>query len=197
MLKIVKALMLSLLLLCGCAHSGGQGGPGMIVTFASLKKGVSIYIKSARLPSGAAFAHAGSFGPNKEWRNGGKTMGAAPDGRELPEWVEFEWQEPAYPELKRSEFLNREAYSKAVEEKFRALPLMKERVPVRGRVPTEAIEEVLQSKRDAPRGKLPEKSLWVYFVWTDDGIKLRWEVYRKAQAPGEQSVLRSGGDPLP
>ncbi|MEW6707800.1 MAG: hypothetical protein AB1430_23390 [Pseudomonadota bacterium] len=187
MLKTIKALLLTLFLpLCGCVHAGAPAGPGMIVTFASLKKGVSVAIKSARLPNGAAFAHAGSFGPNKEWKGGGATMGAAPDGRELPEWVEFEWIEPVYPED-----------SKQTLEEYRALPRHKQRVLIRGRVPQEAVEEVMQAKRNAPRGSLPEKTLWVYFVWTDDGIKFRWEVYREPKAPGEASVSRSGGDALP
>jgi hypothetical protein len=82
-------------------------------------------------------------------------------------------------------------------EEFRALPRERQRVLIRERVPQDAIEEVLQSKRDAPRGKLPEKMLWVYLVWTDEGIKFRWQVERTPQAPGEIRVLRAGGDTLP
>jgi hypothetical protein len=157
----------------------------MIVTYSSLKKGVSIDMKAAHMQSGQAFAHGGSFGPSRRWQSGA-TMGAAPDGRQLPEWVEFEWSEPVYPEDRKQTL-----------EEYRALPRHRERVYIRDRVPIEAVEEVIQSKRDAPRGKLPEKMLWVYLVWTDDGIKVRWEVYREPQAPGEMGVLRAGGDPLP
>jgi hypothetical protein len=199
MIKSLKTLLLAALLslTTGCLPVYVQPGPGMIVTFTSLKKGVSIYIESARLPSGAAFPDAGSFGPDKNWFNSGKTMGAAPDGRQLPEWVEIEWQEPQYPEQKPEDFPSREAYSHAVREKFQRLPNKTQRVFIRDRVPQEAIEEVLQSKRDAPRGKLPEKMLWVYLVWTDDGIKFRWQVEREPQAPGEPRVLQAGGDVLP
>jgi hypothetical protein len=188
MIKSLKILLLAALLpwTTGCLPVNAQPGPGMIVTFTSLKKGVSIDIESARLPSGAAFPDAGSFGPDKNWFNSGKTMGAAPDGRQLPEWVEFEWSEPVYP-----------PDPKQTLEEYRALPKKKQRVEIRDRVPQEAIEEVLQSKRDAPRGKLPEKMLWVYLVWTDDGIKFRWQVEREPQGPGEPRVLQAGGDALP
>jgi hypothetical protein len=158
----------------------------MIVTFVSLKKGVSIAIKNAQQQSGQAFPHAGSFGPNKGWRSSGATMGAAPDGRQLPEWVDFEWSEPVYPEDRNQSL-----------EEYRALPRQHQRVLIRERVPQDAVEEVLQSKREAPRGKLPEKMLWVYLVWTDEGIKFRWQVERTPQAPGEIRVLRAGGDELP
>lgn len=158
----------------------------MIVTYVSLKKGVRVNMRSAQLPSGRDFPHGGSFGPNKSWHASGKTMGASPDGRQLPEWIEFDWIERPYPENP----------NETVEE-YRALPRYQQRVYVRDRVPQSVVEEVLQSKRDAPPGKLPEKKLWVYLVWTDDGIRMRWQLERLPQAPGEISVLRQGGDALP
>ena len=113
MMKRIGILLLALALPCttACQHLGTQPGPGMIVNYSSLKNGIRIYIKSARLPNGQAFPHAGSVGgrgwpfPNgNPWWNTGATMGAAPDGRQLPEWVEFVWQEPTYPSLQREDF---------------------------------------------------------------------------------------------
>ncbi len=111
-------------------------------------------------------------------------MSVVPDGQQLPEWVEFEWSEHIYGQ----------EYSR---EEMRALPRYKQRVMIRDRVPFEAVEEVIQSKRDTPRGKLPEKMLWMYFVWTDDGVKFRWQVERTQPTREQPRVLREGGDPLP
>ena len=165
----------------------------MIVTFTSLTQGRSISVKSARLPNGKPFSNPGSIGGIRpaNWRNSGKTFGASGDNRELPEWVEFEWQEPGYPSLRRSDYPSRQEFAKAVEEKFRDLPIKTERVFVRDRVPQDVIQQVIQSRRDAPTGKLPDKKLWVYFVWTDLGIKFHWRLIS-----GSSTELRSGGDDL-
>ncbi len=108
-------------------------------------------------------------------------MGAAPDGRELPDWVEFTWREPPYP-----------ADEKQSLDEYRALPQHTSRVPVRSRVPQDAIDEVIESNRRTERGKLPDKMLWVYFIWYEDGIKFRWKL--KSDCCG---LLREGGDELP
>jgi len=104
-------------------------------------------------------------------------MGAAPDGRELPEWVEFEWTEPKYEE-------------KHTREQLLAMLVKKARVPVRSRVPQDVIAEVMEAKRNREPHKLPEKMLWVYFIWYEDGIKFRWRLTSKCC--GE----RSGGDEI-
>ena len=197
MIRRIGILLLVLVLPCttACQHLTQQPGPGMIVTYSSLKNGVGIYIKSARLPSGQAFPHAGSVGgrgwpfPNgNPWWNTGKTMGAAPDGRQLPEWVEFEWIESVYPEDPAQSL-----------EQFRALPHHTQRVLVRDRIPKEVVDEVIASKLRAPPNRLPDRSLWVYFAWTNEGIKMRWslESYTKNENTrygGTTRLLRSGGD---
>ncbi len=106
-------------------------------------------------------------------------MGAAPDGRELPEWVEFVWSEPVYPEEPKQTL-----------EEYRALPQKTERVPVRSRVPQDVVAEVMEAKRNREPHKLPEKMLWVYFIWSEDGIKLRWRLTSKC------CDERSGGDEI-
>lgn len=167
----------------------------MIVHYSSLKNGVRIYFESARLPSGQAFPHAGSVGgrgwpfPNgNPWWNTGATMGAAPDDRQLPEWVEFEWIESVYPEDPAQTL-----------EQFRALPHHTQRVLVRDRIPKEVVDEVIASKLRAPANRLPDRSLWVYFAWTNEGVKFRWALMgytadEKDKFQRSMRLLRSGGD---
>lgn len=183
MARAVVMLAAVALLMMACAHANDPQGPGMILTFVGLKKGLRIDIDTAKLPDGRAFSHAGTFGPNKNWLTGGATMGAAPDTRELPEWVEFEWSERIYGK-------------RHTVEEMKALPRFRQRVLIRERVPQDVVEEVLQSKRDAPSGKLPEKMLWVYLAWTDVGVKFRWSIEREPTSPQEKWTLRSGGDEI-
>ena len=110
----------------------------------------------------------------------------------MPEWVEFEWQEPAYPGLKRENFPTHEAFSKAVEDKYKSLPRKTQRVQVRERVPLEAVQEAIESRRNAPRGKMPSKMLWLYFVWADQGVKFHWSL----DESGRSQPLREGGDDI-
>jgi hypothetical protein len=51
-------------------------------------------------------------------------------------------------------------------------------VYVASKIPPGAIEEVRKSHAETERGKLPDKILRVYFVWTQSGIKVRWRVQR-------------------
>ena len=186
--------LLALLPACAALQSNHAiDGPGMIVTCTSLIEGRSISIKSARLPSGKPFSTPMSFGGRKtsNWRASGATMGAAPDGRELPEWVEFVWQEWPYPsEPAPSDQQAFQAWRSKVLALSKSLPHKTARVPVRSRVPQDVIAEVIEAKRNREPHKLPEKMLWVYFIWYEDGIKFRWRLTSKCC--GE----RSGGDEI-
>lgn len=166
----------------------------MSLTYASLKKGVSIDIESAKLPDGRDFSNAGSFGPDKSWLTGGKNLSAAPDSRQLPEWVEFEWQEWPYPSQAPPNETQEEGNSR-VHAMARSLPRKTQRVSIRDRVPQDVVDEVIQSRRDAPRGQLPEKRLEIYLVWTEQGVKFRWALERRPTLGG-QSLLRTGGDEI-
>ena len=64
----------------------------MIATFSNGIKGKEVDVLRARTANRTFFPTPGSLGPDKNPMTGGATMGAAPDGRELPQWVEFEWQ---------------------------------------------------------------------------------------------------------
>jgi hypothetical protein len=179
-------ILTSLAMLAGCVHGGTPAddtdGPGMIVTFSSVIDGRSISVKNARLPSGKDFGNPGAITGRRSsnWRFG-KTSGGSGDGRGLPEWVEFEWSEPVYPEDPKQTL-----------EEYRALPRKTQRVQVRERVPLEAVQEAIESRRNAPRGKMPSKMLWLYFVWTDQGVKFHWSL----DESGRLQPLREGGDDI-
>ncbi len=162
----------------GCVEA--NEGPGMVLHFASLKQGIVVVCMGGRLPSGKRVPGPGGLSRSKDWLSGGKTEGAAPDGRQLPEWVEFEWTE--YPSDKDD-----------LREELGLLPVHVERVIIRERVPQDVIDEVIRRKRATPPGKLPDKSLQLNFVWTDGGIKFRW-LLREKDTPG--SMSRSGGDAI-
>lgn len=165
---------------------------GAVLTYVSTIKGVRINVLSARDAAGMPFSHPGSFGYSDRPESGGKTMGSAPRGYDLPPWVEFEWREPAYPGIVRAEGESYEDWGAKVDEKYRKLVRKKERVYVASKIPLAAIEEVRKAQAETHRGDLPKKMLWVYFVWTPTGIKVRWEVYRAY--PGRRTPWR--GDPL-
>ena len=172
-------------MLAGCVHgtpTDYTDGPGMILTFSSVIDGRSISVKKSRLPSGKDFGNPGAITGRRSsnWRSG-KTSGGSGDGRGLPEWVEFEWSEPAYPEDPKQTL-----------EEYRALPRKTQRVQVRERVPLEAVQEAIESRRNAPRGKMPSKMLRLYFVWTDQGVKFHWALKDwEILQP-----LREGGDDI-
>ncbi|QNA89453.1 hypothetical protein G4G28_14985 [Massilia sp. Dwa41.01b] len=175
---MIKSLFAGLVSMLGAGCVEAEEGPGMILHFASLREGIVINCRGGQLPGGQHFPGPGGLSRTKDWLTGGKTEGAAPDGRQLPEWVEFEWKE----------YVADKEYS---QEELGALPRHVERVNIKARVPQDAIDEAIRSRREAPPGKLPDKTLWLYFVWTDGGIKFHWRL-ESPKVPGY--MLRSGGD---
>lgn len=65
----------------------------MTVTYTNAIKEMDINISGARLPNGSTFPNAGSLSggnkPNDKPLIGGATMGASPDGRNLPDYIDF------------------------------------------------------------------------------------------------------------
>ncbi|MCC7680288.1 hypothetical protein [Janthinobacterium sp. FW305-128] len=184
---------LAAIALCAaCSVTRSQDGTGMIVTFSNGIKGKKVDVLRARTANGVFFPTPGSLGPDKNPMTGGATMGAAPDGRELPQWVEFEWQVWPYPYPDRpSDPVARQVWSDGVHAMSRSLPIQSARVAVQSRVPQDVIDEVLASNRQRAPNALPDKMLWVYFIWYETGIKLRWKL--KSSCCG---LLREGGDEL-
>lgn len=166
----------------------------MTVTFSGAIKGKSIDLLNAITSNKQPFPNPGVFGPTLNPMVGGKTMGAAPDGRDLPEWVEFTWKEWPYPDAgppMPTEAAALHAWNEEVKAMSRALPIKTARVPVKSRVPQDVVDEVLTSNRRAAPGTLPDEMLWVYFIWYETGIKFRWSLEQ-----GCCNVRKSGGDDL-
>ncbi len=184
---------LAAIALCAaCSVTRLQDGPGMIVTFSNGIKGKEVDVLRAKTANSIFFPTPGSLGPNKNPMTGGKTMGAAPDGRELPQWVEFEWKVWPYPYPSMpAEPVALQEWRDGVHAMSRSLPSQTARVAVRSRVPQDVIDEVLASNRKRAPNALPDKDLWVYFIWYETGIKLRWRLLQ-----GCCKMLREGGDEL-
>lgn len=175
--NLASSILVMTSMLTACAGTAVTG-PGMTVHFGNAKQGKLIIMRDARTSSGATFANPGGLSPSAEPLMRGKVMSAAPDGRSLPEWVEFSWIETEYPETVNETY-----------EQLRARPVNVERVPVRARVPADVVDEVTRSNQQRAKGELAELSLWVDFIWYDSGVKFRWREKR-----GCCTVVRSGGD---
>ncbi|RZL10298.1 MAG: hypothetical protein EOP40_06880 [Rubrivivax sp.] len=188
----------------GTACHSKPSGPGMILSFGSVIESKRVYIKSSKMSNGQPFSNPGSVGgvgTSKwgSWRHiPTKVEAASGDGRGLPDWVEFVWQELDYPGLQPASFPSNEAYSKHIREEFSSVPIKTQRLEIKSRVPQDVVDEVIESKRNAPRGEVAEKSLWVFIFWTPDGIRMRWQLRddpgRKQRNFGD--VVREGGDDL-
>jgi hypothetical protein len=200
-----KQVVIAGIILAGCltgllAATHAQG-PGMTITYTSAIKDIDIDIKGASLPDGTPFPDAGSLGggsnPNKNPFIGGKTMGGAPDGRDLPIYVDFEWREtptsPPDPTPMDPFSPAHKDWEKKIMEEFYSYPLKKQRVLIRSRVPVEVVSTVLNDNLHTPKGKLDDASLRLYFVWTEYGIKLRWEIWHRN---GMQYDSDQGGDEI-
>ena len=193
----IQILLASLaaLALVACGFMQTVDGPGMITSYGSMMNGRSANILTIIFPSGkktiSNITVRGSRKPG--WRQAaGTTEGMSGDTRGIPEWLDFEWREPSYPGLEPEDFSSKEAYSKAVSEKYSKLTTKTQRVFIKSRIPPEVVHEAIESRLHVQKGQgLPEKSLWIYFVWTDDGIKFRWDLYCT-----KPCVTKEGGDEI-
>lgn len=165
---------------------------GAVLNFTSIVPGMSIQIRSAKDQAGQPFLHAGSFGPSDDPMNGGATMGGAPGNFGLPAWIEFTWQELPYPGQSPESFATEEAWGDYVREVYRAAPLKTGRVKIAEKVPAWALEEVAKSRAATPPDKLPDKMLWLHFIWTTDGVKVRWKIHNSERGGDSPE----GGDPI-
>ena len=193
LLKLGVILALALLVLGGF-RLWRQDPPtgGAVLNFTSTVPGMRIQTRSAKDEAGRPFLHAGSFGPSDDPMNGGATMGGAPGTFGLPAWIEFTWQELPYPGWPREAFATEEAWGDYVRDVYRAAPLKTGRVKIAEKVPAWALEEVAKSRAATPPDELPDKMLWLHFIWTTDGIKVRWKIHNSER--GGKSP--EGGDPL-
>jgi hypothetical protein len=121
-------------------------------------------------------------------------MGAAPDGRQLPEWVDFEWQETPYPWNQRSSQSDDE-WREEVFATYRALPVKKQRVLIRSRIPQAVVDEVTEANRHPVLGI--KKRLQLNLVWTSQGIKLRWRIWHTPDFNAQYDSHEGGDEIIP
>lgn len=179
-------------------------GPGMTLAYGSVIDKRRISIKYARLPDGSNFSTPGSLGgrftKGENWLNDGisATLAASWDHRNLPEWVDFEWQELEYPGLKPEKFPTYFAFREAVKKRIAASPIKRQRLFINSRVPDNIKNSVIESKSSPPAGTTTSKGLWLYIFWTPDGIKFRWIMRDKNLAPTTPfgGIVQEGGDNL-
>lgn len=173
----------------------------MTVTYTNTIKDVDVNIKSALLANRTDFPHAGALsgasGPNDNPLSGGATMGAAPDGRNLPEYVDFEWREsptsPPDPTPTDPFSQAHKDWETKMMAEFYSHPIKKQRVFIRSRIPANVVSAVVEANRHTPKGELDEASVQVWFIWTDYGIKLRWAIWHRL---GAQYYSHQGGDEI-
>ncbi len=177
----VRTLPVAFTSACQALHAKpSEPGPGMILTYIGLRDGLRAQVLSITLPDGTHWGSPGGIGGkwHKNWKQApGATSGASGDHRNLPEWVDFVWFDTVY---------NRAVpYTKA---EMDTIARQTQRVPVRSRVPQDVVQQAIVARQQAPANKVPETMLWLYFVWTDGGIKFYWELRRGSE------TLREGGD---
>lgn len=191
--KLGVLLTLAIVILCGFRlWEGRPPAGGAVLNFTSTIPDMEIQIRSAKDQAGRPFPNAGSFGPSLDPMNGGAAMGGAPGTFGLPAWIEFTWQELPYPETPRESFANEEAWRNYVRDVYRAAPLKTGRVKIAEKVPAWALDEVAKSRAMTPSGELPDKMLWLHFIWTTERIKVRWKIHNSARG----GTSPEGGDPL-
>ena len=177
--------------------------PGMTITYSNTIKGTDINIKSSRLSDGSAFPNPGGLSgasiPNENPLSGGATMGGAPDGRDLPEYVDFEWREsprsPPDPTPMDPSSQAHKDWEKKMMDDFYSQPIKKQRVFIRDRVPADVVTAAIEANRDALKHQLAPASIEIFFIWTDYGIKLRWQIWHRP-ASEIQYYSHQGGDEI-
>jgi hypothetical protein len=55
------------------------------------------------------------------------------------------------------------------------------------------VSSVIDANSHTPKGQLNDASIQIYFIWTDYGIKLRWEIWHRQ---GAQYYSHQGGDEI-
>ena len=108
-----------------------------------------------------------------------KTASYSSDTRELPEWIDF-----TGVIFEKGKHYSDAEYLARIRQ-----PGVTERVYVRKQIPQSVVDEVREARRHQDPSKLPERSLHVYFIWTEEGIKLTWTV----EHPGTWAPKIYGG----
>jgi hypothetical protein len=128
--------------------------------------------------------------------SGGEYVAAFESEPELPEWVDIRWAlfppaaispAPGEPDAK-FHFRAITFYS--------TFPCKNERIVIRSRIPQEVRDEIAVATRNAEPHKVAGSVIYLYFVWTNNGIKLHWRL-KRSRPDGTFISVREGGDEIP
>lgn len=171
MAKMIKCIVLSALLLSGCATQGRA--IYSTVTFVNQRPDVDIWFVSGVTNAGRSLVNPGILTYSPE-----RLRGPSADGIGSADWVDLKWQE-----LDKNRPTQTAAWDKfdraaraAYFEHERALPIKSARVPIQAVVPSHVIEELKSSPRRKDYPTLPLKSIRYFLMWTKEGGKLHWQV---------------------
>jgi hypothetical protein len=109
----------------------------------------------------------------------------------IPESVRFEWKEwpSAFP-AEPGDSQGLESVRSYVDEVRRKVQRKYAEITVRGRIPNEIITEALQDDQIAEPGKPVEPNLKLFFIFTQSGLRLRWEQWHG------KCIKNFGGDEI-
>ena len=111
---------------------------------------------------------------------------------QLPDQIDFHWS--LFPlVVPRNKGEKDMQYHARVQAIYQALPVNNECIAVRSRIPQEVQDEIAAAARKALPDKISSSIIYLYFIWTDGGIKLRWRLLR-VLPDGRHVDPREGGD---
>lgn len=191
-MQVIRRILAGCLLCAGFAHAR-QAHIENSITFVNYQRKMNVESIDAYSEQGFHLAGPKFLSPSSDSFTGA-TISSAEPGSGLPQWFEFTWREWEVAKDIPDDVwdkLDRAAQDAYVEEK-RARPLKRQRVAVRSILPDAVVAELEQSRMDPERPSLRLKSLRLFFIWTQDGLKVRWKMRQ-----GCCTVLREGGDDVP
>jgi len=173
---MMGALGMALSLL-GCASYQKHVTIPVVNTLSNYKTGVHVAVDGGVTDRGIPLPF-GAILPSASNPYFGATSGGLGGGKDIPEWVEIRWKEirmDSYALGTKSSSSNDKLQNKQGAE----MQIKSTKVTVRSRIPVSVVEEVRHSPPDPESSGLPLRTLWIYFIWTTDGLKMRWAVIQK------------------
>lgn len=165
--------------------------PGAKVSFENTLSDKKISILLLAPSSDVSFPRAGTFPHQSE--PGYRIVSNNDVGHvwAIPDSVEFEWK--AWPRTMPQELKTKGDLKSArlyVDEVRGKVQLKRALVVVRGRIPPEVIADVSQMEQAAKLGQPIAASLKLFFIFTADGLRFRWEEWNGG------CIKRYGGDEI-
>lgn len=179
-------------LLIGCAVQKHVNAVSSTYTFVNYETGVTVAVKNGQTDRGEPLPFRGSLRSSSKIYSGATSATLGKSGR-IPDWVEISWVEtrPGW-DMSYNDYLSLKKEERAERAStYATLPVRSAKIDVRRRIPVEIIEDLNHSRLDHEHANLPPKSLRLYVIWTNEGLKMRWRVYGNSP-----KVLYEGGDKI-